>query len=138
MASENQNTELAKSIAGLFDKYSDKLWSGVKYIYMQGSKEARLNWRLGYERYLTKAGQRYYYAKSFLNTNEPQPLYDFYVPLSVSSKNLRIDRTSIEELTYGNRFVLIVALGGSGKTMMMRHLFMDAIKNTFQYLFLSL
>src|SRR6266404_8323396 len=127
---DEQKSELPKSVFGVLDKYGEKLWKGVRFLYKEASKETRLSWRLGYERYLEKAASRYYFAKSFLRTEDPQPLYEFYVPLSVGSRLVRLDKTSIVELTAGNPFVVIVASGGSGKTMLMRHLFMDTLEST--------
>lgn len=124
-----QNEQLAKSISGFLDKYGNKLFSGVKTVYKKASDETRLNWRLGYENYLEKSLNKYYYAKTFLSYNEPLPLYDLYVPLSVSSGKKIIKKTSIKDLMSANKFSVIMATGGSGKTMMMRHLFVDTILN---------
>ncbi len=122
-----QNEQLAKSISGFLDKYGNKLFSGVKTVYKKASDETRLNWRLGYENYLDKALNKYYYAKTFLSYNEPLPLYDLYVPLSVACGETFFEKTSIKDLMSANKFSIIMATGGSGKTMMMRHLFVDTI-----------
>ncbi|HQU85306.1 MAG TPA: NACHT domain-containing protein, partial [Pyrinomonadaceae bacterium] len=130
MTEKKETNELPKSVIGFLDKYGDKLYNGVKSIYKKASDETRLNWRLGYEYYLDSSYKKYYYAKTFLSTNEPLPLYDFYVPLSVSCGKNKIDNTSIEDLMSFNKFSIIMASGGSGKTMMMRHLFVDTIAKT--------
>lgn len=130
MSEKKETNELPKSVIGFLDKYGDKLYNGVKSVYKKASDETRLNWRLGYEHYLDSAYNKYYYAKTFLSTNEPLPLYEFYVPLSVSCGKNKIDNTSIEDLMAFNKFSIIMASGGSGKTMMMRHLFVDTIAKT--------
>jgi hypothetical protein len=133
MSEDKKNSvQIAQSVAGFLDKHSTTLWNGIKYVYKKASDETRLNWRLGYERYLDRALNKYFYAKTFLSTNEPLPLYDFYVPLSVSCGDALVENTSIEDLMQANKFAVVMATGGSGKTMMMRHLFVDTIRKTHQ------
>lgn len=127
--SENKNEELPKSVIGFLDKYGAKLWDGVKSTYGKAKEESVLNWRLGYETYLDNVFQKYSYAKPFLSGNYPRLLSDFYVPLSVSCGDDFIEQVSIEDLTLTNKFSIIVANAGSGKTMLMRHLFVDTIDN---------
>lgn len=127
-----QNEELAKSVAGFLDKYGAKLYESVRKISKDAYDESRINWRFGYERYLEKSLNKYYYAKTFLSYNQPLPLYDLYVPLSVASDHKEIRNTSITDLMEENNFSIIMATGGSGKTMMLRHLFVDTIEQTSQ------
>lgn len=129
LMSEKKNEELAKSVIGFLDKYSEKLFHGVKSIYGKVKEETILNWKLGYQTYLDNVLLKYSYAKPFLSGNQPRHLDDFYIPLGVNSGRNTINETSIEDLTLTNRFAIIVANAGSGKTMLMRHLFVDTIKN---------
>lgn len=124
-----KESELPKSIVGFLDKYGEKLFKGVKSVYIGASDEARLNWRFGYENYLAKAYHKHFYVKTFLSFNQPRPISDFYVPLSVACGHYECE-ASISGLTKNNPNGIIVATAGSGKTMMMRHLFIDTIDNT--------
>lgn len=142
--SDNIEKELPKSIIGFLDKYGEKLWNGVKYVYKEASHETRLNWRLGYEKYLDCALQRYSYVKTFFSFNRSTYLYDFYVPLTLYCQGIVLERASIDELisvskrppnsfdiaAEKNRSVVIKATGGSGKTMIMRHLFVETLLKT--------
>lgn len=130
MSNEQKQNDLPKSIIGFLDKYGERLWEGVKSLYKAASDEARINWQLGYERYLNKASARNYFVKTFLSTNDPRPLYDVYVPLNLSCGRMEIKKVGIKELIEINKFSVITATGGSGKTMTMRHLFLDTLKNT--------
>lgn len=125
-----QNEELAKSVTGFLDKYGAKLYDSVKKVYKDAYDESRINWRFGYEKYLDNALDKYSKAKTFLSFNQPLPLYDLYVPLSVDCDGHLVENTSIKDLLDANKFSIIMATGGSGKTMMMRHLFVDTIKHT--------
>ncbi len=126
---EEKKDELAKSVVGFLDKYGEKLWSGVKSTYGKAKEQAKLEWRYGYEAYLDKVFKDFSFAKPFLSGNYPRRLADFYIPLAVSCGKDIIEETSIEDLTATNTFAIVVANAGSGKTMLMRHLFVSTIDN---------
>lgn len=56
------------------------------------------------------------YVLSFINTRLLMP------------DNLKIDDVTLDKLNEKSSFVLLVGMGGIGKSMMMRHLFLSSIK----------
>lgn len=127
---KKDNGQIAQSVSGFLDKYGEKLWKGVKSVYKAAANEARVNWRIGYETYLNNALRKYSTAKPFLSANRPTPLKEFYVPLGVTCDRTVINETSIKDLTETNKFAVIMASAGSGKSMLMQHLFVDTLKQT--------
>lgn len=123
---------VAKAGVEFLNKHFDALFGKVKTLYKSVSDEVRISWRLSYETYLNSVSARYFYAKPFLSSNKPTPLYDFYAPLGVSCGETIVSETSIDDLMLTNKFAVIMANAGSGKSMLMRHLFLDAIKKTDQ------
>jgi predicted NACHT family NTPase len=80
-----------------------------------------------YTTYIATIYKRYAKAKSFLIRNRPVPLYDFYVPVGIQSGRTFYPAASISNITAANNFAVITGLAGSGKTLLMRHLLLDAL-----------
>lgn len=123
---------LVKAGVDFLARNYDTLFGKVKSFYKNVSDEVRMNWRLSYQSYLDYVSEKYFYAKPFLSSNRPTPLYDFYAPLGVYCSETIVSETSIEDLMLTNKFAVIMANAGSGKSMMMRHLFLETIKKTQQ------
>lgn len=123
---------VVKAGVEFLSKHFDTLFGRVKTLYKNVSDEVRISWRSSYQSYLDCVSEKYFYAKPFLSSNRPTPLYDFYAPLGVSCGETVVPETSITDLMLTNKFAVMMANAGSGKSMMMRHLFLDTIKNTHQ------
>src|SRR5688500_16166386 len=97
---------------------------------LKGARDSiRLRLNKSYKEYLLCVTERYSKAKSFFIRNEPTSLYSFYVPMDISCGNRKIKSTSFHELVSQNPRSVITGTGGSGKSMLMRHLFLDAVVN---------
>jgi hypothetical protein len=84
--------------------------------------------------YNISAKAKYGKIKTLLYKNEPAPFYDFYVPNNVeqwAGRNLRAAYKDVtaESLTSVSNFIILGGIGGLGKSMMLRHLLLDAIAN---------
>ena len=65
-----------------------------------------------------------------LVSKEPVSLYDYYVPITLQQTTNRtpIDAAGALALTSNSRYGLIIGTGGSGKSVLLRHLFLDAVR----------
>jgi len=87
---------------------------------------------IAFDEYLYNAKDKYSTTKTFLYNDRPKPFYDFYVPnnishsLGVTRENIITDVTA-KNLTGLSNFLIIDGDGGVGKSMMMKHLLMNAI-----------
>jgi hypothetical protein len=92
-------------------------------------------------KYLEKAKSKYSTIKTLLYSDQPKPFYDFYVCNDIK-REIRVPGkfgTTLTHTTIGNvtvkslmdcsRFVILAGTGGLGKSMMMRHLLLNAIEN---------
>jgi energy-coupling factor transporter ATP-binding protein EcfA2 len=101
---------------GIINAISDK----SKSIFMIGIKE-----------YLDKQKNRYSHIKTLL-TNDPVELYSIYFPLNLKTRKKRIIKTSDIENIFGKTHqVTIIGDAGSGKSTLIKHLFLNAIKSNF-------
>ncbi len=92
-----------------------------------------------YADYLDRAKDRFEKIKTLLYVDQPRPFYDFYVCNDVSYTYRRpgddhvytglLENLDVETLAGKNNFAIISGTGGMGKSMMMRHLLLDAVAN---------
>jgi len=123
------NKELdPNAIAAEFLKQNlDALFDGAKGFFKGTADKLRLKLDRTYREYLTTLLDKYSKAKSFLLRGEPVPLYQFYVPLNLKSKNKTISAPGISDiLTLANN-TIITGSAGSGKSMLIRHLLLDSL-----------
>jgi hypothetical protein len=80
--------------------------------------------------YATSIINKYSKAKTFLIRSEPVDLYDFYIPASVNKPNdVRVEQVNLSKLKDISKRLIITGSGGSGKTILLRHLLLDALLN---------
>lgn len=89
--------------------------------------------------YLDNAYDKYKMKKTLLYGDEAKPFYDFYVCNDVFRINRQMGKNaprrefirniSVTNLTEQHNFIILSGTGGLGKSMMMQHLMLDAIKH---------
>ena len=92
--------------------------------------------------YLENAYSKYNKMKTLLYNDAPRKFYDFYVcndilqTVYIKKSNVKtrvISKATAQILQTGSNFILISGTGGLGKSMMMRHLLLDAINRFDDY-----
>lgn len=91
--------------------------------------------------YVSKSIAKYSKMKTLLYSSEEKPFDDFFVCNTISAEyvgfplrhnqlpdDLKIENVTLAKLKERSRFVLLVGMGGIGKSMMMRHLFLSSIR----------
>ena len=91
--------------------------------------------------YLRKAEDKYSTMKTLLYNDHPKPFYSFYVCNRIWYKGMDsrmgrhpqnmhfLEDATAEKIKHISRFAIIIGTGGLGKSMMMRHLMLNAIAN---------
>ena len=94
-----------------------------------------------FKAYLHSMKDKYSIIKTLLYNDQPKPFYDFYIcndierriPIhgrfDTSYKRSIIENVTVKTLSECSRFVILAGTGGLGKSMMMRHLLLNAVKN---------
>lgn len=103
------------------------------YIMTQAFVEGRV--QNEYAAYFENALEKYSSMKTLLYCDQPKPFYDFYVCNDIyqyvyEKRNPHLEtihNVTSESLAQYSNFIIITGTGGLGKSMMMRHLFLDAI-----------
>ncbi len=91
--------------------------------------------------YLRNAENKYRTIKTLLDTDNPKPFYDFYVCNGIRYRTMNnretrhpqnvclIENATVAKIAQHTKFAIISGTGGLGKSMMMRHLMLNAIEN---------
>jgi len=122
----NTPSEALASISGSILKDTvKKITAALPIIY----DKAKIDFSAGFDVYIEKAYANYNNVRTLLHRTEGKPLYDIYVPCNLRYKTgfiikePCIDNIFLED----NNCVLITGAGGAGKSMVMRHLYLNAI-----------
>jgi hypothetical protein len=95
---------------------------------LKGARElVRSKLERTYKPYLQRVLDRYSLGKSFFARSEPMPLYQFFIPLDLGTQRRIVHKPSAPDLAELSMHTIITGSGGSGKTMMMRHLMISTV-----------
>lgn len=103
----------------------------IKYsaVYIKKIDEKiKLHLKSTYTTYLTNTSKKYSKTKSFFIRSLSMHLYDYYTPINIKCKNIEIENPGIKSCTTHSNRMVITGSAGSGKSMFIRHLFLDTIK----------
>ena len=116
---------------------SDLAKSSAKYVVQKLSKACKdvvikdeIDFGFAFENYLTEAEGHISKAKTILYGQTPHDLYSFFVCMGIRNNDNVIDTSNVNNiLDIGNKLI-ITGTGGIGKSMLMRHCFLNTISMT--------
>lgn len=107
----------------------DAIHSSTKSIFKLAKRTLQLRLERTYKAYFEEVGKKYSKVRTFLINQEDVDLYEFYVPLGVTMNRTKYPDVMISELTLTRSFHVVTGSAGKGKSMTMRHLFLDSIRH---------
>lgn len=116
---------------------SDLAKSSAKFVVQKLSKACKdvvikdeIDFGFAFENYLTEAEGHIGKAKTILYGQTPHDLYSFFVCMGIRNNENVIDTSNVNNiLDIGNKLI-ITGTGGIGKSMLMRHCFLNTISMT--------
>ena len=103
-------------------KFVGDLKDEVKYFLDDGLSE-----------YVDNYKNKYSKTKTFLFREERVNFYDIYFPISIRGSKTRLDNfRQIEELFLERQYVSIIGNAGSGKSMLLKHIFLSSIRDLYR------
>ena len=95
--------------------------------YGKVDEEIKLRLKLSYKQYLQRTREKYARSKSFFIRNESVDLYSYYVATGIQCGKSKIAKPKFSSCTEASKRIIITGTGGSGKSVLLRHLFLDCI-----------
>ena len=127
--SNKSEFDTTKLIALLVQKNLENLVTSAKSVAKRaaGGIEAKL--RKSYSSYLLSAAEHYGTARTFFIRDQREPLYNYYVPLELKTGNSSLPNASVKKIAKAGSRAVVVGAAGCGKSTLMRHLFLDSIRD---------
>ncbi|MDO3387520.1 NACHT domain-containing protein [Gilvimarinus sp. SDUM040013] len=100
----------------------------AKKSYTKLDEKLKLELKTAYCQYLKKTGEKYSKSKSFFIRNESVDLYSYYVPAGISIGDCVISKPDFKACSEKSKRIIISGTGGSGKSILLRHLFLSCIQ----------
>lgn len=98
--------------------------------YKDFSNKEDIDYGIAFEKYLTESEKHISMAKTILYGQTPKHLYSFFECMSIKNRRNVVDTSDVNNILAIGHKIIITGTGGIGKSMLMRHCFLDAIKNT--------
>lgn len=110
----------------------DKAIDGLCGFLKNSKDKASADLESCFKKYLKKASTHYNKTKTLVSKETPRAIIgknEIYVNVNVKYEDDVIDTYTVEPLLRLDNHILITGTGGAGKTMLMKYLFLNTIKN---------
>lgn len=122
--------DINKFTAEYLDKNIERI-ATVGYEVLKGTKnKIKIHLKNTYSNYLKKVTSRYAKTKSFFYRDEAVYIEKFYVPLKLILNKNSLGKASINVILKKEGNFIITGLAGCGKSILMKYLLIDTLKNT--------
>ena len=128
MNNDLENLDQNKIIAEFINQNLKVLFDLGKGIFKGTTENIQIRLKTVYTNYLTNVSQRYGKSKSFFIRDEPQELHSFYVPVGLESSSIKMKTANLRAILSHNEKSIISGTAGSGKSILLKFLLINAIK----------
>lgn len=89
----------------------------------------KIDFDISFRKYLNKSYEKYSKVKTILYRTEPQYIYNFFEIPYLKKKNNEVFKVDdVNDVLNISHFIIIQGTGGIGKSMLMKHLFLNALE----------
>lgn len=106
----------------------DRIFDIAKKTYGKADASIQVGLKTAYTNYLSKTRLKYSMSKSFFIRSQPVELYSYYVPTGITCGQKEIKQPSFKNCTDFTKKLVIAGTGGSGKSVLIKHLFLNCIE----------
>lgn len=107
----------------------EKIYNLGRQAWGSVDEVAQIKLRTAYSDYLRITRERYSKSKSFFIRSQSVDLYSYYVSTGIRCGNYLISTPQFYNCTDRFSRIVITGTGGSGKSVLMKHLFLDCIRD---------
>ena len=126
----DDGSEIGKIAADFVARNLTKIVEFGASVLYGAKSELELRLKTAYSTYLVNAGERYGRAKSFFIRSVPTDIYSFYVPMRVTSGKTELPKAVLDDIVSLTTRAVVTASAGAGKSIFLRHLFLDALRSS--------
>lgn len=123
----NQDFNINEVIASFLNERIDSIFSSIKDGLKITQDSLSIKFKTKYSDYLNNLIERYGKTRSFFIRDEARDLYSFYVPVGLRTTKKVISTANLKEIVHTNKFSTISGSGGSGKSILLRHLLYNSL-----------
>ncbi|MEE1155235.1 MAG: hypothetical protein UH241_08780 [Acutalibacteraceae bacterium] len=118
-------------ITKLIEKVASKVYQKAKGFFVNSIKKREVDIGTAFREYLEYSVTIHNEIKTLLYKDTPKPIYSVYECVGLeTSRHETIDTSDINNvLAVGNKLI-VSGTGGSGKSVMLQHLFLSTVRNT--------
>lgn len=124
--------DYTKIISNLIQKNAENICKGIYKKSEQTYKQLLANTGIAFNEYLNSSVNKFKNVKTIIHNHKPVSLYEFYVDVNIKCGNDIISTNMIENILgyNNNNCITIFGSGGTGKSTLFKHLFLDTIRST--------
>lgn len=119
----------AKFAADFIAKNIGNIWELGKSAYGKLDGTIKFKLQTAYTDYLKNTESKHSKSKSFFIRDRSVNLYSYYVPVGIQCRDVMINTPLFDTCLDQSKHIVFSGLGGSGKSVLMRHLFLDCIND---------
>lgn len=117
-----------KFVADFISANLEKIIGFAKKTYGKVDAALQVNLKTAYSDYLNASRLKYSKSKSFFIRSQPVELYSYYVPTGIVCSEKLIKTPDFKKCTEFTNRIVITGSGGSGKSVLIKHLFLNCIE----------
>lgn len=106
-------------------------WNKICKFFKDINAKESIDYGNAYTEYLQNMSNKVSKVKTLIYRHSPKSLYSFYECIDVFYENKIINTKTINNLFKINNNLIITGTGGIGKSMLLKHLFLNTITNTY-------
>ena len=126
----NANEIITDVATNLVEDSIKGAWSKVKKFFKDMEVKDEIRYGEAYEEYLINTKNKYRKIKTLIYRHAPKELYSFYECIGVYYNGSILDTSNINNLISKEKKIVITGSGGMGKSILLKHLFLNAIEET--------
>lgn len=126
----NNKEVFSKVASTLIEDAIKSAWSKAGKWFKNLEAKDSIRYGTAYEEYLDNTYRKHSKIKTIIYRRVPKELYSFYECIGIRYNGKTVDTSSINNiLAIGNK-IIITGSGGTGKSVLFKHLYLDTIKST--------
>jgi len=124
-----EQIDINKVIANVINYNVERIFTSIKQKVKSLKDAFKVHFKTAFTKYLKNTYEKYHKVKTLFYKAAPQDLYDIFVCPTISGSNGDFDADNVDKFLDVSNFLILKGTGGVGKSMLMKHLFINTLLN---------